>query len=58
MSDSPSANSKINRTSSGNHLLKENKCHGVTGGGEIEVSVEEKRPWLVIKVRDTGPGLS
>ena len=27
-------------------------------GGEIEISAKEENPWLIIKIRDTGPGLS
>ncbi len=34
-----------------------NACQAMTGGGEIEISVKEEKPWLLIKIRDTGPGL-
>lgn len=57
---SPSENSKVNGTSPGNLQLEENRCQGKEKpqGGEIEISAKEKKPWLLIKIRDTGPGLS
>ena len=30
----------------------------MTGGGAIKISAEEEKPWILIKVRDTGPGLT
>ncbi len=34
-----------------------NACQAMPGGGEIEISAKEEKPWLSIKIRDTGPGL-
>jgi len=58
MPHSPSKKSKVNGTSPGNLQLEENRCQGMPGGGEIEISAKEEKAWLSIKVRDTGPGLA
>jgi signal transduction histidine kinase len=35
-----------------------NACQAMPGGGEIEISSKEEKPWLFINIRDTGPGLT
>jgi signal transduction histidine kinase len=34
-----------------------NACQAMSEGGEIEISAKDEKPWLSIKIRDTGPGL-
>ncbi|MFH1208271.1 MAG: ATP-binding protein [Candidatus Omnitrophota bacterium] len=72
MSNSPSKNSKVNWASPGNLQSEENRCQGMPGGGEIEISTTMPSPSLsrwerdgvretdkvIITIRDTGPGLA